>query len=381
MGKGKINLALFWPRYGSAFTSLNDLVLRLDRERFNVIFIYLSGHGVDKNPIEEAGYKVFYLSNIELINAFRLSILFKLVKILKEHNVDILHCHRHKPTFYGALASVFVKTRVLLSHVHGLSRTRNKGRRLLNFFLFRRVNRIIAIAHKVKENILEDNWSLSADKILILENSVDYRLFSNLSTSKLEAREMLGLSADALVFGTVGRLAPTKGQSYLIKAFAEVKQKLPKSVLLLVGNGRLEHVLKAEASQTGFGESVHFLGRRTDIPQILKALDVFVLPSVAEGFGLALAEAMAAGIACIATDVGGIPELINGRDVGLLVPARDPEALARAMIDFAQSPAEQLEQLSGKAAGRVRRCYSHDVVGEKLRNLYENEFDLCPKGH
>ena len=79
MGKDKINLALFWPKYSSESTSLNDLILRLDKDRFHVIFIYLTGFSVEKNLMEEAGYKVFYLSNIEMVKGFRFSILFRLV--------------------------------------------------------------------------------------------------------------------------------------------------------------------------------------------------------------------------------------------------------------------------------------------------------------
>jgi len=103
-------------------------------------------------------------------------------------------------------------------------------------------------------------------------------------------------------------------------------------------------------------------------------------PSVAEGFGLALAEAMAAGVPCIATQVGGIPEILPNRDVGRLVPARDSSALATAMIDLVNTPAGQLRQLAGNASDRVREFYSHEVVMEKLVTLYESEFALCLKG-
>ena len=96
MGKDKINLALFWSKYNNTVTSVNDLVLGLDKERYKVIFIYMSSYGVEKNLIEEAGYKVVYLSNIKSIKAFRFSILFKLVKVLKQNNIDILHCHRYQ---------------------------------------------------------------------------------------------------------------------------------------------------------------------------------------------------------------------------------------------------------------------------------------------
>lgn len=380
MKEDKITVALFWPRYSGNVTSVNDLVLGFDKERFNVIFIYISGYGVEKNLLKEAGYKVFYLSNIQRINTFRFSILFRLVRILKEHNVDIIHCHAHKSTVYGTVAAVLAKTPVVLSHVHGLDRTRNMGRRLLNFFLFKRVNRIIGCARSVREDVLKNNWSVPREKISVLENSVDYERFADVSISKEDAKRILGLPSDAFVFGTIGRLAPTKGQLYLIEAFAKVKQKLPKSMLLLIGDGRLENVLRAEASKTGFGKSIHFFGWRTDIPQILKALDVFVLSSLSEGITRAILEAMAAGVPCVATEVGGILEIISGNNVGTLVPPKDSEALTQAMINIANLTDEKLEKQVEKAQNRVRQFYSHQIVREKLRKLYESELKTSYKG-
>jgi glycosyltransferase involved in cell wall biosynthesis len=373
--KDKITVALLWPRYGGEVTSVNDLVVGLKKDRFKAVFIFLSGYGVGKNILEEAGYEVFYLSNARRIPGFRLSILFRLVKILKEHHVDVLHCHRHKPTVYGVIAAVFAHTPVVMSHVHGMNRSRNFRRKLLNFVLFRKISRIVTVANSVKEDVLRYNWFLSSEKVFVLENSVDYERFSHVSTSKEDARKRLGLASEAVVFGTVGRLAPTKGQVYLIEAFAKVKRKLPGSVLLLVGAGRLENVLKREASKAGFVESIHFLGQRDDVPQILRAFDVFVFPSINEAFGLALAEAMVAEIPCIATWVGGIPEVTNGDETCILVPPRDSEALAETMLRVAKMRGEELAEVIEKARDRVRRFYSHDVVREKLRDLY-----LCELG-
>ena len=153
---------------------------------------------------------------------------------------------------------------------------------------------------------------------------------------------MLGVSPDPFVFGTVGRLAPTKGLPYLIEAFSRAKEEIPSAQLVLLGNGngpsRAE--LEQQASKTSCRDSIHFLGHRDDIEQLYRAMDIFVLSSIAEGMPRAILEAMAAGVPCIATEVGGIPEILPNRDVGRLVPARDPQALAWAMIDFAQSPAE-----------------------------------------
>ncbi len=377
MKKNKITLAMLLAKYGGNVTSVNDLVLGLNKERFNVIFIYLSGIGADDDFIKKTGYDVFYLAGAERLKGFRFSILSRLIRILKRSNVDIIHCHGHKATVYGAIASRFVRVPVVIAHVHGLNRSKYLRRKIANFFLFKWIDRIICVANSVREDVLKNNWSLSADKVSVLENSVDYKRFADVSISKADAKRMLDVPSNAFVFGTVGRLVPTKGQLYLIEAFAKVKQKLPKSVLLLVGGGRLENVLKREASKTDFGESIHFLGLRTDVPQGLKALDVFVFPSVNEGFGLALVEAMAAGVPCIATEVGGIPEIINTENVGILVPPTDADALAQAMFKVANMPKDRLDRLIQNAQNRVKQVYSHDVVREKLKNLYEDEFNVC----
>ncbi len=377
MRKKKITVALLWSKYSGNVTSVNDLVLGLDRERFNIIFIYVSGHGVDRNFIEEAGYQVFYLSRIKRLKIFRFSILRRLVKILKEHNVDILHCHAHKATVYGAISAMIARTPVVLAHVHGLGRSRNFKRKLMNFLFFRKINRIIPVAESVKKDVLKNNWFLSENKFFVLENSVDYERFANVSVSKAESKQMLGLPNDAFVYGTVGRLAPTKGLSYLIEAFLKVKEQIPAAHLVLVGEGRCRAELEKHAANTSYHSSIHFLGHRQNIEQLLRGINVFVLASVAEGMPRAILEAMAAGLPCIGTEVGGIPEIINGEDVGLLVPPRDVAALARTMVAVAKMPKNSLAELIKNAQNRVRQVYSHDVVGEKLKNLYEEEFRAC----
>ena len=381
MGKDKINLALFWSRYSSTVTSVNDLVLGLDKERYKVIFIYMTGYGIERNLIEEAGYKAFYLSNIEFIKTFRFSILFRLVKILKENKIDILHCHRHKSSFYGALAGMLAKTPVVLSHVHGLSRTKNFGRRIFNFILFKRFNRIIGCAKSVRDDVLENNPSVSREKVIALENSVDYKRFTNVSISKEEAKKMLGVPPDVFVFGTIARLAPTKGLSYLIEAFQEVKKHKPSAHLVLLGDGQCRAELEEQVSNTMCSDSVHFLGHRSNIEQLLKGMDVFVLSSVAEGMPLVILEAMAAGIPCIATRVGGIEEVINSDEIGTLIPSKDSEALAKAMINMGEASKEKLEQYTEKARDRIRKFYSHDVVRKKLENTYEKEMNLYYENH
>jgi glycosyltransferase involved in cell wall biosynthesis len=372
--KDKINLALLWSRYDGGVTSVGDLVLRLDKEHFNVIFIYLTRHGIETNFIEEAGYDVVYLSDIERIKGFRLSILYRLVRILKERNVDTLHCHGHKSTFYGTIAAMITKTPVVLSHVHGLGRTKNFKRKLANFLLFRKIVRFIAVANSVKEDVLRVNRFLSAEKLTVLENSVDYKRFADLSTTKEGAKRMLGFPSDALVFGTVGRLSPNKGQIYLIKAFVKVKQVIPSAHLIFTGDGPLRRNLEKDATKTGLLDSIHFLGRRDDIEKIYKAIDVFVLPSIgSEGMPRVILEAMAAGVPCIGTKVGGTPEVICNDDIGYVVEPGDSEALAEAMMKLAKITPDKRQKLVDNARQRIYSHYSHDVVMRKLENIYETE--------
>jgi len=350
---------------------VNDLVLRLDRKRFNILFVFLRGDAGERNSLAEAGYKVLYLSNARRINAFHFSVLFRLVKILKEHKVDVLHCHAHKATVYGAMAAALAGTPVVLAHVHGLGRSRNLRRKLTNLLLFRRVDRIICVANSVKEDVLRSNWCLPAGKVTVLENSVDYERFANVSVSKADAKQMLGMPADAFVFGTVGRLAPTKGLSYLMEAFGKVKKHKPSAHLVLLGDGPCRADLEQQASGISCQDSVHFLGHKSNIEQLMRGIDVFVLSSVAEGMPRAILEVTAAGVPCIATTVGGIPEVLDAPGTGRLVPPADANALAEAMITLARAPEPELQALIERARERIRTKFSHDVIKKKLENIYE----------
>jgi glycosyltransferase involved in cell wall biosynthesis len=133
------------------------------------------------------------------------------------------------------------------------------------------------------------------------------------------------------VYGTVGRLAETKGQRILLEAFAKVYEKYPKSWLVIAGKGRLESELRAFAIELNIHERVLFLGYRTDIPAVLRACDVFVLPSIAEGLPGALLEAMATGIPVIASRVGGVPEILSSPSLGMMVSPSSLDELTTAM--------------------------------------------------
>jgi glycosyltransferase involved in cell wall biosynthesis len=371
----KITIASLSKAYGGSVTSMDELMVALDPDRFQVVFIFLESPGDTLTWMESAGHRVFRLSDKGGTRVLGPSSLLKLVHILRANKVDVLHCHNHKANLYGALAGAIARTPVILAQVHGLHRTRNVRRKLANLLIFRRVSRIVAIAEAVKQDILTSNWLVPAERLVVLADSVDYNRFAHCDVSREQARALLGLPADAFVFGSVGRLAPTKGLPFLIEAFSRVRAEIPRAHLAILGEGQMRAQLEEQAAATPCAGAIHFLGRREPIGQYLRGMDVFVMSSVAEGMGRALLEAMAAGVPVVATRVGGIPEVVASPDVGRLVPPRDPAALSDAMLRVSRMSGSERTAMATRAQERIRRCYSHEVIREKLAAIYEKEME------
>ncbi len=378
MGKCKIKIAVLELKYPGALTSVNDLVASLDKDKFEAMFCYLSNDGPAENHFAQAGFKVCYLSSIKRFNAFRFSVLMKLVRVLKENDIDILHCHAHKSTIYGALAGLFIPKLKIIAHVHGLGRSARLRRKLTNSLIYRRLNRILCVAQAVKQDLLKNNWLVPDSKITVLPNSIDYHLFADAPDSNGQIRKQSGLPDEAFVFAMIGRLDPTKGISYLIDAFVRVRAKSPSAHLVFVGRGASMSQYQKQVRELSLSDSVHFLGYRKDIPALLKAMDAFVLASVREGMPRVILEAMAAGVPCIATAVGGIPEIITDDETGFLVKPGDSEALADAMSKIIDMPLEKRKQIGENSTQRVKTFYSHDVIGKKLEEIYSRDCEsLC----
>jgi glycosyltransferase involved in cell wall biosynthesis len=371
--KNKTVTARLLSRYVSGIPSRAPIMLSLDSEKFETIFIYLKKDSNEPNYFEQNGCRVYYISNKKYFRIFNLFAIFKLRKILKNEKVEILHCHMHQSTIYGTIAAKLARVPIILSHVHGINRTKTWRRRLINSLLLRKVSKVLTVGEATREDVLRSNPSLHHQQVVSIGNSVDYEQYANVQISKAQAKKSLGLDEASFVFGTVGRLVPTKGYSYLIDAFTEVKRTIPDAELILIGDGRLKDELAQQAKNTQYSESIHFLGRRDDITELLKGFDAFVLPSVAEGMPRALLEAMASGLPCIATDVGGIPEIVSDREFASLVPTANPQELAKAMIALAGMTNSERNELAERAKQRVEAKYCHERVINRLQDIYQNE--------
>jgi len=297
----------------------------------------------------------------------------RLGRLLRGLRPDVVHSRN-----WGALDTVIaarlVGIRTLVHGEHGreardpqgLDRRRNRLRRVLSPL----ISRFVTVSFDLRR-WLTDTVRIPARKVVAIHNGVDTTRFSPGDSS--EAREVLGLPVAATVVGTIGRLDPVKDQGGLVAAFSGLVASGANSILAIVGEGPSRPALEDEIRRRGFADRVWLLGERRDVPTVLRALDIFVLPSRAEGMSNTILEAMATGLPVIATDVGGNPELVEPNVTGRLVPPGDPNALEAALAAYAGDP--YLRRLQGKLGReRVLQHFSLDRMAQAYSSLYTS---LC----
>ncbi|MCX5710085.1 MAG: glycosyltransferase family 4 protein [Candidatus Omnitrophica bacterium] len=287
---------------------------------------------------------------------------FILRKLIKKENIDIIHSHSRTTQVLAALLSRRAKTPRVFT-CHGFFKPR----------LFRRLfplwgDKIIAISHQVDEHLVRD-FEVSGEDIEVVHNGVDISRFGNIDLAfRGQERQKLGLR-DSPVVGIVARLSDVKGHVYLLAAMKTVIDKIPGAQLLIVGEGRMKDELVQRASELAIDNSVYFVAHSEDTRKILAAIDVFVMPSLQEGLGLALMEAMAAGLAVVGSDIGGIKALINDGENGLLVSPADTERLAKAILELLQDE-EKRKRFGREAAKFMAANFSQEKMVRETERIY-----------
>jgi glycosyltransferase involved in cell wall biosynthesis len=235
------------------------------------------------------------------------------------------------------------------------------------FALF--TDRIIALTSGEKEDYL--NLSLGQPhKLMIVHSGVDIDRYMRHKVDVIEKKQTLALQPNAFIIGFVGWLLPIKGPMYLLKALPKVWVEHPDVTLVFIGKGDLDVDLRAAALELKADDRVKFLGWRDDIEDIMQIFDLLVLPSLNEGMGRVVVEAMAAGKPVVASNVGGIPDLVKHGQSGFLVPPADEDALVEAIVHFVNNP-EQAKKMG--VMGRLNsHRFSLAAMIEKLDAIYED---------
>lgn len=303
-----------------------SLLKEYNREIVTPLFCCFGKKGEIGIEIEKLGINCTFL-NKPKYKRFSLPIIIDLYKLMKQKQINIVKTHNYYANLYGRLAALLagVPVKIVCIHIDYHRKDRRLMRRIINKLLSKITDKIVAVSETVKMDILKYDHVLE-DKVTVIYNGIDGDRF--LGIEKNLIRFELSLSPEVLIIGTVGRLVFQKGHQYLLEAISKLKVRIPHLKLLIVGDGRLREELKDYAKTLNISQDVIFLGNRRDIPEILSAIDIFVFPSIWEGFGMALIEAMAAGKPIIATDIPPIREIVNSEKVGLLVPPRNSNAIA-----------------------------------------------------
>lgn len=286
-----------------------------------------------------------------------------LVRLVQKERVQIIHAQTRVTQTAAALVSRLTGV-PYVSTCHGFFRP-HWGRRILSLW----GKKVIAISFPVKEHLLHD-LGVSGDKVVLVSNGIDLSRFQPSTDSERQAlRVRWGIEHDAPVVGIVARFSDVKGHQYLIEAMPEVLAGFPRTTCLLFGQGPLEGVLKEMVRQKGLEKKILFYPVVDQTAVVLPLLDICVMPSVQEGLGLSALEAGAMEIPTVASRVGGLPEVVRDGETGLLVPSRDPKALAAAMLTLlADLPRARL--MGKKARVFVNEHYNAQRMADETRVVY-----------
>ncbi|MCG3113598.1 MAG: glycosyltransferase [Candidatus Manganitrophus sp. SB1] len=348
---------------------LKELVIRYSKEEFRPIVCCLRDKNVVGREIEQYDIEVIELDRMRG-HRFDPILVWKLYRLMKERRIDIVRMHEYHASLYGRIAARWAKVPVVIASVHNVYRRKLHHRFWINRFLARWSDRVIAISERVKEDLLRFD-RIPPAKVKVIPNGVDPLLFEN-QISKEEARRKLSLPEQTVVIGTVGRLSIAKGHQNLLNAFQLLLDEggWPDLRLVLVGEGPLRESLEQTVRKWGLEKAVLFLGTRRDVPDCLRAFDLFVFSSLWEGQPAAVIEAMAAGLPIVSTDYEGVREIITDRVEALLVRSDDPKALKEGMVQLLRDGT--LSQSLGKAARRrVVGQLSVQRIVQEYETLYK----------
>jgi glycosyltransferase involved in cell wall biosynthesis len=336
---------------------------RLNPERFRVFAGLLTADRENLLPPELTPINF----NLPGLNGWVwLRFFLRLCRVLRRYRIQLLHTNSYVPGNYARLAAALMRVPLIVDHWHGFTRFSRK-RRLICRLLGRLTTLSLTVSQGVRDYLIEQ-CALDPAKVRVVANGIDLARMQA-HRPRAAVRRELGITEETRVVGLVARLDHWgKGHRELFTALAGLTDRYPLEALI-IGGGRREAELRQLAAKLGLGPRVHFLGQRRDIPDLLAALDILVLPSYSEGVSLALLEAMAAGLPVIATAVGSLPEVVTDGVNGLLIPPRDPEALARALDRLLADP-DFARRLGEQARAEVAAHYSLERLGREINQIY-----------
>ncbi|MBS0169847.1 MAG: glycosyltransferase [Nitrospira sp.] len=304
-------------------------------------------------------------------------IAYRLAKTLRKFRPDVVHTHKYKDSFIGTLVAKAMGIPHVVRIVHGLPEP-FKGLRNAKmagytaadrFITDWLVDRVVAVSSDI-EKVLVGRYG--SNRVQCIHNGIDLEAV-RVTTSREVLRRTWQIAEDAVIIGTAGRLVPVKGHATLLEATKILRASKLNVILLLVGDGPLRSDLEANAKRLGLENAAIFTGHQDHAYDCLNLMDIFVLPSLHEGIPMVLLEALALNRPVVATNVGGIPEVIAHDLSGKLVHAGEADELARALAELIEKP-DTAKLLGIQGRRHVEREFSASIMAERTAGLYRS---LC----
>ena len=352
---------------GGAEKVIAEISQGLNKQNFNVSIWCLSKGGAIAVELQEKGAAVNILG---ISNYFNPLNIFKLVFLLKKAQPNIVHTHGYFASVIGRIAAKLACIPVLISHVHSTYWDYTKRNLWIEKYLSRFTSSIICCSKAVKD-FVTGHERIDPSKTTVIYNGVDVERFYNFNDIPAAKKEF-GIEPNIPVVGIVSSLTPHKGHKFLLQAAPLILETFPTTIFLFVGDGILMDELYKQAKDLNISTNVIFSGTRNNIPEILNAMDIFVLPSTTrEGLGISILEAMATEKPVVATNIGGIPEVVVNGKTGILVPPQNPEALASAIIDLLKNP-EKVQEMGKMGKLRVEEKFTTKKMISEIDSLYRD---------
>lgn len=344
---------------------VETLCRTIDPTRFEVSVLCLNEGGELADALKADGFEVSVLEKAPGKPVYSSS--FRVGDFLKAREYDVVHSHNTQPFFDAAIGSIIARRPVLVHTDHARDFPDKLRYMVLEHLLSWRAYRVVGVSQHTTDNLNRYEW-IPRSRLVTIPNGIDGGLFEQ-PVDRSRIRSSLGVGDQDVVAVLGARLEVQKDIPTLLAAMKLLVDRMPALHLVIAGDGALREELQALTRELGLSSRVHFAGVRLDMPDILRASDLFVMSSVWEGLPMVILEALAAGCPIVSTAVGGVPSAVVDGETGLLVPSRSPDALAGA-IERVVTEGTLRQRLSSAGRALFAARFSAKVMARRYEELY-----------
>ena len=337
----------------------------INRDMFHVVVLCLRGLGEFVPEIENLGIKVILLPQKD--NGTDYLSFLKVARVFQKEKIEVIHTHNTQPFIDGTIGALLSGVKRIVHTDHGRifpDKKRNMyAERVASIFCYK----VVGVSLKTASDLMKYE-RIPSKKVLTISNGVDGSKF-NISIDKEHKKTELGIKNKGPIIGLASRLSEEKGVKYLLSAMLKIINNYPDCCLIIAGNGPLKNELQDNTIKLGITKNVVFIGPRIDMPELFNLFDLIALPSISEGMPMVLLEAMAAACPIVATEVGGVPAIIQHGHNGSLVKPGDPDALVSAILRVLGDK-ELRARYSYHGLEIFNDKYSAEIMTRKYEQLY-----------